>query len=162
MRLPGLLADTWRLLLARALRTIGWREWVALPAFGIGAIKAKVDTGARSSALHAHGLRIERRDGVDVATFVIQPRQRSASPSHPAEALVSGWRQVTTSAGHRELRPVIVTTVELMGVAWPIELTLTRRDAMGFRMLLGRRAVRRRFVIDPGRSFLAGRPNEIT
>ncbi len=144
--------------MARTLRTIGWREWVALPSFGIDAIKAKVDTGARSSALHAHGLRIEQRNGVDVATFAIHPRQRSASPSHSVEAPVAGWRHVTSSGGHRELRPVIVTTVELMAIEWPIELTLTRRDAMGFRMLLGRRAVRRRFLVDPGRSFLAGRP----
>ena len=141
----------------KALPTIGWREWLALPDFDIDAIKAKVDTGARSSALHAHGLRIEGRAGGEYALFDIHPIQRRSVPSRSVEALVIDHRTVTSSGGQRELRPVIVTDVEMMGRRFSIEVTLTRRDTMGFRMLLGRQAIRRRFLVDPGRSFLGGK-----
>lgn len=140
------------------LPVIGWREWIALPDFSVVAIKVKVDTGARSSALHAYGLRFERRNGEQIAVFEIHPVQRKAKPSIRAEAVVREWRKVTSSGGHHEVRPVVVTDVELLGRTWPVEVTLTSRDSMGFRMLLGRQAVRRRFVVDPGRSFVGGRP----
>lgn len=140
------------------LPVIGWREWLALPDFGIAAVKAKVDTGARSSALHAHGLSFEMRDGEEMALFEIHPVQRKPAPSFCVEAVVVDRRRVTSSGGQQEIRPVIIAQVELMDRKWPIELTLTRRDAMGFRMLLGRQAVRRRFVVDPGRSYLGGGP----
>jgi len=143
---------------SRDLPVIGWREWLALPDFGIAAVKAKVDTGARSSALHAHGLRFEMRDGVEIALFEIHPVQRKSTPSLSVEAVVVDRRRITSSGGQQEIRPVIIAQVELMERKWPIELTLTKRDAMGFRMLLGRQAVRRRFVVNPGRSYLGGRP----
>ena len=138
--------------------SIGWREWVGLPELGVANIKAKLDTGARSSALHAHELeRFRRKDG-DWVRFVIHPIQRETRHTIHATAKVVDDRPVRNSGGAVERRPVIVTTVALSGVEWRIELTLTKRDEMGFRLLLGREAIRRRFLVDPGRSFLHGRP----
>ena len=98
------------------------------------------------------------KDGVEIALFEIHPVQRKSAPSLSVEAVVVDRRKITSSGGQQEIRPVIIAQVELMDRKWPIELTLTKRDAMGFRMLLGRQAVRRRFVVDPGRSYLGGRP----
>lgn len=137
--------------------TLGWREWAALPDLGVTAIKAKLDTGARTSSLHAFGLERYSKDGIDMVRFEVHPRQRSASGSHEVEAVVIDERWVKNSGGQRELRPVIETTVLIGDEKWPIELTLTRRDEMGFRMLLGRQALRGRILVDPGRSFRAGR-----
>lgn len=138
---------------------IGWREWAALPELGVPTIKAKVDTGARTSALHAFGLDYERNGhGADLVSFAVHPQQRSSAGSVPATAEVVGWRRVRSSNGIVEQRPVISTLLELGGDAFPIELTLTNRDEMGFRMLLGRAAIRRRYLVDPGRSFLTGGP----
>ena len=136
---------------------IGWREWVALPTLGIGAIKAKVDTGARSSSLHAIEIRKLWRDGKLVVRFKIHPNQRDAQTTIVAEADVLEYRSVKSSGGHETHRPVIRTDVELMGRRWPVELTLVSRDAMGFRMLLGRQAIRGRFLVDSEHSYLAGR-----
>ncbi len=136
---------------------IGWREWIAMPDLGIDALKAKVDTGARSSALHASDLERAWRDGVPWVRFSLHPLQRHTHPTVWAEAPVIDERPVRSSSGRSEVRPVILTTVTLGGEAWQVELTLTRRDSMGFRMLLGRQAVRGRFLVDPGRSYLAGR-----
>ena len=137
---------------------IGWREWVALPDLGVTRIKAKIDTGARSSALHAFDLERFRRRGHDMVRFAIHTLQRSSKRIIVAEADMLDERNVRSSNGVHALRPVILTRVELLGESWPIELTLATRDEMGFRMLLGRQAVRGRFLIDPGRSYLAGRP----
>lgn len=136
---------------------IGWREWVALPEFGVPSIKVKVDTGARTSSLHAFELEEFRRGSRDYVRFKIHPEQRNARHEVVAEARVEEWRNVKPSSGHVERRPVIETSLELMGVVWDVELTLTRRDQMGFRMLLGRQALRGRFVVDPGISFQNGR-----
>lgn len=144
----------------RPVDIIGWREWVALPALGCEAIKAKVDTGARSSSLHAFDLELYvAEDGGQRVRFEIHPLQRSRRSAIEVDAPVAETRVVRNpgGGGREELRPVIVTPVRLRGEAWPIELTLTRRDAMGFRMLLGRQAIRGRFLVDPGRSFTAGR-----
>jgi len=138
----------------KALPTIGWREWVALPDLGIEAIKAKVDTGARSSALHAFGLALFERDGTRWARFEIHPLQGITQNTVEVVAEVVAERDVRSSNGRRELRPVICTDIGLMGQRWPIEITLTNRDEMGFRMLLGRQAVRRKFLVHAGRSFL--------
>lgn len=137
--------------------TIGWREWVALPELGVDAVKVKVDTGARSSALHAFDVRSFERSGLEYVRFTLHPRQRDATMSIEAECRVVARRWVTTSSGHRTRRPVIRTVVELLGQTWPIEVTLTNRDAMGFRMLLGRQAIRRRFLVDVSRSYLGGK-----
>ena len=139
---------------------IGWREWVGLPDLGVPRIKVKVDTGARSSAVHAFGVEYFERDGSDWVRFELHPRQRSDRTTVTAEAELLDRRPVRSSNGKQELRPVIVTHAVLLGRRFPIELTLTNRDAMGFRMLLGREAVRRRFLIDPGLSYAGGRPRK--
>jgi hypothetical protein len=136
---------------------IGWREWVAFPEFGGVVTKAKVDTGARTSSLHAQHVRVVERDGRRLVEFELHPLQRNSKTTISAVAPFLEFRRVTSSTGHISLRPVVLVTIELMGIAWPIELTLASRDQMGFRMLLGREAVRDRFVIDAGRSYLAGR-----
>ncbi|MEQ8764595.1 MAG: RimK/LysX family protein [Planctomycetota bacterium] len=138
--------------------TIGWREWVALSELGVDGTKAKIDTGARSSALHAFELELTQRHGREYVRFQIHPIQRDAKTSIWAEARVHDKRRVKNSGGRIELRVVIRTPVRLMGEEFEIDLTLTRRDAMGFRMLLGREAVRGRFLINPGRSFLSADP----
>ncbi|MGM0556668.1 MAG: ATP-dependent zinc protease [Myxococcota bacterium] len=134
---------------------IGWREWIALPELGIERIKAKVDTGARSSALHAIRIEEFERDGDDWVRFQVHPKQRDASETVACEYPVHDRRSVRSSVGHQQNRIVIRPKVEVMGRAFPIDLTLTNRDAMGFRMLLGREATRGRFLVDPGASFLA-------
>lgn len=136
------------------LPIIGWREQVALPDLGIPEVKAKIDTGARSSALHAVDVQTFEREGKPMVRFKVHPYQRNASRTVTAEAELIDRRQVRNSGGHAQVRPVIKTTLELNGYAFPIELTLTDRDVMGFRMLLGRQAVRRRFLVDAGKSFL--------
>ncbi len=140
----------------KASALVGWREWVGLPELGVERIKAKIDTGARSSTLHAFELTSHREDGIDVVRFRIHPLQRSSKVSVEAVAELIDERSVRNSGGHAEMRPVILTEVEIGGQRWPIELTLTRRDAMGFRMLLGRQAIRGRFAVDPGASFVSG------
>lgn len=128
-----------------------------MPDLGVDAIKVKLDTGARTSSLHAFDMKRYRRDGVEMVRFEIHPEQRSREPRVHAEAEVADERWVRNSGGHRELRPVIETPVRIGKDTWTIELTLTRRDEMGFRMLLGRQALRRRAVVDPGSSYRAGR-----
>ena len=137
--------------------TLGWREWLSLPELGVPWIKVKLDTGARSSALHAFDLERFRRADADWVRFVVHPLQRDTQRTIGAEGRLIDERVVRNSGGREELRPVIETGIELLGRRWPIELTLTRRDVMGFRMLLGRQALRGRAVVDPGRSYLAGR-----
>jgi hypothetical protein len=137
---------------------VGWREWLALPALGIARIKVKVDTGARSSSLHAYDVEVFRRKGRDMVRFEVHPLQRRSTPSVVAEAELHEMRRVRSSTGHETLRPVIVTPIEFDGRTWDVELTLANRDEMGFRMLLGRQALRRRALVDPGRSYYGGRP----
>lgn len=139
---------------------IGWREWVALPDLGVEAIKAKIDTGARSSSLHAFEVERFEREGVATVRFVLHPRQRSSGEAvGPIEAPIHTEKLVRNPGGREEIRPVIRTTVVWNHVEFEVELNLTRRDEMGFRMLLGRQAVRRRFLVDPGRSFLGSIPD---
>lgn len=140
------------------LPVIGWREWISLPDLGVDAIKVKVDTGARSSSLHAIKLKVSERDGEKWVQFQINPEQHKTSNKIKAEAKILEFRAVRSSNGVTEMRPVIKTTVELLGLAWPIELTLSNRDEMGFRMLLGRQAFREKFYVDAGGSFYGGRP----
>lgn len=139
------------------LPVLGWREWCGLPDLGVPRVKAKIDTGARSSSLHAFDVEMLKRQGQTFVRFKIHPRQRNDSYIIETEAEVLEVRSVRSSNGEVADRPVIVTHVELMGERWPIELTLANRDAMGFRMLLGREALRRRFLVDSGRSYLAGK-----
>jgi hypothetical protein len=136
------------------LPTIGWREWLALPDLGIGRIKAKVDTGARSSSLHAFEVEVLGEGKHPLVRFKVHPIQRDSVTIVQCTARLHEYRQITSSSGHRELRPIVKTTILLAEGTWPIELTLSSRDEMGFRMLLGREAIRGRFVVDPNRSYL--------
>lgn len=121
-------------------------------------IKAKIDTGARSSSLHAFGIQSFTREGVELVRFSVHPWQRSESSSVDVEAEVIDWRSIRSSSGQSEDRPVILTDLRIGGDVHPIEVTLANRDEMGFRMLIGREGMRRRFVVDPARSYLAGKP----
>jgi hypothetical protein len=137
-----------------SLPVIGWREWVGLPELEIPAVKAKIDTGARTSALHAVNLERFQRRGKPWVRFEVHPHQRDLENSVIVEAVVIDERTIRNSGGHAEHRPVIKTKVEIGESVAEIELTLTNRALMGFRMLLGREAVRHRFLVDPGDSFL--------
>lgn len=137
--------------------TVGWREWVRLPELLDGAwVKAKVDTGARTSAIHAWDVRTEERDGETWVRFQLHPRQRDDTLVIDAAAPLLEQREIRSSNGDIEVRPVIETTVVIGGIARRVELTLTKRDQMGFRMLLGRTAMARGLLVDPGSSYLLG------
>lgn len=137
---------------------IGWREWVALPELGVDWIKAKIDTGARSSSLHAIDLEPFRRRGKSMIRFGVHPVQRDFKRIVATEAEILEYRWVKSSDGRGSERPVILTPIAWNGLSWEIELTLARRDEMGFRMLLGRQAIRGRVLVDSGHSYCGGTP----
>jgi hypothetical protein len=137
---------------------LGWREWVQLPDWNVAHLKAKVDTGARTSSLHAFDLEWFEQDGTPWVRFHIHPWQRSTADTVAASAEVVTTRNIRSSSGAIEHRPVVRTVITLAGIPVRAEVTLTRRDQMGFRMLIGREAIRRRFLVDPGASYLGGRP----
>lgn len=135
------------------LPVIGWREWIALPDLGVDAIKVKVDSGARTSALHAFEIERYRARGRDRVRFQVHPQQRKSLSAIAASALLLDVRQVKSSNGAVSERMVISTRITLLDQTFPIELTLSSRDEMGFRMLLGREAIRGRFLVDAARSY---------
>lgn len=138
-------------------RIIGWKEWLSLPDLGIPAIKAKIDTGARTSALHTFKLEEFSAGDQRMVRFGIHPLQRRLDIELLCEAPLIGRRRVKSSSGQVETRYLIETTASLHNMQWPIKITLTNRDSMMFRMLLGRTALERRFVIEPDRSYVSGR-----
>lgn len=140
-----------------AQTAIGWREWAAFPELGVARIKAKIDTGAKTSAVHAFRVRTVERDGELWAEFFLHPLQKRKRPEVRCEAPVVDRRRIRSSNGAVEERLVVRTVLRLGGRRWRIDLTLANRDEMGFRLLLGRDALRRKFVIDPGASFLLGK-----
>ncbi len=133
---------------------IGWREWASLPLLGIPKIKAKIDTGARTSALHAFSLHPFVENGKHKIRFDIHPLQRNTDEIITCQADIIDKRWVTDSGGHQEERYVIETMISIAGQTWSIEITLTERETMLFRMLLGRSALRKRFIVNPARSFM--------
>ena len=135
---------------------LGWREWLALPELNIPAIKAKVDTGARTSALHAFFVEPFEKNGLQMVRFGVHPLQKRLDLEIICEAEVKDFRSVSDSGGHREMRYVIETVVQLGALSKKIEMTLTNRDNMKFRMLLGRTAMNGLQVL-PDKSYLTGR-----
>ena len=138
--------------------TIGWREWAALPELGIAAIKAKIDTGARTSALHAFQVESYEESGIRMVRFGIHPIQKRSDVVRYCSAKVVDRRWVSDSGGHREKRWVIETPIRMGDVEWRVELTLTNRDSMLFRMLLGRTGMGKVFLVRPDASYLLGKP----
>lgn len=136
--------------------TVGWREWIALPDLGIRAVKAKLDTGARSSTLHVVTVEVVAGLRGPIVRFTVLPHQRDPSVAVRAQAPLVELRDVPTPTGDVERRPVIRTRVVLAGTPYRTELSLTRREDLGFRVVLGRRALRRRFLVDPDHSFAGG------
>ena len=144
----------------RSRSLIGWREWVTFPEFSNARVKAKIDTGAKTSAIHAGNIALTEQDGVTFVTFTIFPNQRDIGHAIPCRAPLINRRPITNSGGRKEDRFVVRTTIRLGAHAWPIEVSLTSRASMGFRMLLGRNALKGRFLVVPDRSFLEGRDIE--
>jgi hypothetical protein len=136
--------------------TIGWREWVSLPQLGVATVKAKVDTGARTSSLHTAAVEPFVEDGRQRVRFVLHPLQETQNVELVCEADVVDFRAITNSGGAREERYVIRTPIRIGTELWPIEISLANRETMTFRMLLGRTALRDHLLIDAGRSYLTG------
>lgn len=136
---------------------IGWQEWCTLPKLHIPAIKAKIDTGAKTSALHAAEIHPFHRHGELYVHFVVHPLQRTLKFETHCTALVIDQRTVMNSGGHKELRYVITTVIKLGQMSWNIEMTLTNRDPMKFRMLLGRDALKDHVIIEPGKILCQGK-----
>lgn len=144
----------------KALTTIGWREWCVLPELGLPAIKAKVDTGARTSCLHAFQIDPYQKDDKQWVRFGIHPHQDDNETEIYCDAEVIDERDVRDSGGHKEKRYVISTNLLLAGQEWAIELTLTNRDSMLFRMLLGRTAMSGKILVNPKKSYLLGKTDK--
>jgi hypothetical protein len=139
------------------LSVIGWREWVALPELKIDQIKCKVDTGAKTSALHAFFVEPFKKSGCEYVRFGMHPVQKNSDTEVICTSKVHDQREVTDSGGHREKRYVILTTIKLGQHNWQAEVTLTDRETMLFRMLLGRDAIKNQFIVNPARSYLIGK-----
>lgn len=140
----------------KELLTVGWREWVRLPELNLPPIKVKVDTGARTSALHAFDIKPFVENGKDRIEFSVQPIQRNKKIIQVCQADVFDQRIVSDSGGHRETRWVIQTMLTIGGHSWPIEVTLTARNSMRFRMLLGRTALENRALVNVSESYFFG------
>lgn len=136
---------------------LGWQEWCALPALRIPAIKTKVDTGAKTAALHASDIELFHKHGESFVRFTIHPLQRIQTIQQHCTAPVVDQRWITNSGGHKELRYIIHTTIRLGALSWEIEISLTNRDPMVFRMLLGRNALKGHSIVDPGKILCQGR-----
>lgn len=144
-----------------SLRMVGWREWLSIPALDIPHIKAKVDTGARTSALHTFDLEIYEADcGERRVRFKVHPSQDNSDYVVECDCSVTSEKSVRDSGGHEEIRPFIRVPVTLGDLTWDIEFSLTNRENMKFRMLLGRTAMEDRILVNPAASFLFGKPQK--
>ena len=143
---------------SKTLHVLGWREWAKLPKLGISRIKIKVDTGAKTSSIHVSKFKIYYSNLKPMVRFSVHPLQRNSKLTVQCTAELIDQRWVKTSSGHSTWRPVIKTEIQFGSICFPIELTLADRDLMGYRMLLGREAIRNRFVVDPSHAYLFGKP----
>ncbi len=144
----------------RTVTTIGWREWIDLPELGINNVRAKIDTGARTAALHAEDIEAFERDGEDWVRFALASTE-PAGEWRICEAPVADVRAIKNTSGVPEERYIINTSMRLGGRRWRIDVSLANRAQMGFELILGRTSIRRRkLVVNPGRSFLAGAPKK--
>ena len=137
---------------------VGWREWVGMPELGVKRIKAKIDTGASSSSLHAFDIEINDHLEHPQVKFKIQPLQNNRSVVIQAQSPIFDFRKVKSSNGQTTTRPVIRTTISIFQLRYKIDVTLFDRAKMGFRMLIGREALRGRFLVDSALSYCAGKP----
>lgn len=138
-------------------KLVGWQEWCTLPKLNLPAIKAKIDTGAKTSALHAWDIETFHRHGELYVHFTLHPIQRDVQITRICSARVIDERIVMNSGGQKERRYVIYTPLSLGDITWNIEISLTNRDAMAFRMLLGRDALKGHLVVDPGKKLCLGK-----
>jgi hypothetical protein len=141
---------------------LGWREWISLPQLNLPAIKAKIDTGAKTSALHAFYVEPYQKESVDMVKFFIHPIQANDDFQVECHAAILDQRKVVDSGGHKEMRYVVESLISIGDKSWPIELSLTNRDTMRFRMLLGRRAMEYCALVEPSASYLNGKLNPQT
>lgn len=140
---------------------IGWREWACLPELDISAIKVKIDSGAKTSSIHAENLSFSKSKGKEFVRFDLYPLQKNKRKKVRTRSEVIDWRTVRSSNGQAHKRPVIETDLCLGPYCFPIEVTLADRDLMGFRMLLGRKAIEKRYLIDVQKSFLQETANQV-
>ncbi len=136
---------------------VGWREWLSLPDLGITRVKAKIDTGARTSALHTFFIEPYHENGLTMVRFGVHPLRKRQQPELICNAPVHDQRSISDSGGHREERYIIQTAIRLGCCLRTIEISLTNRENMRFRMLLGRSAMHKVLVL-PDQSYLCGRP----
>lgn len=141
----------------KPLITIGWKEWCALPDLYLPAIKAKIDTGAKTSTLHATNIRVLQQEGVDYVEFLADPVQHMPNIKRRCVARLADQRYIMNSTGHREKRCVIKTQLVLGSLAWEVEVTLTDRELLSYRMLIGRDAIRGHVMINPAKTHCQGR-----
>ncbi len=137
---------------------VGWREWLCLPTAGVDWIKTKIDTGARTSSIHAFDQQELERNGERWVRFSVHPWQATDEDAVTVERPLLEMRTVRSSSGHAEERPLVHLDLVLAGRTVTAEVTLSRRDEMGFRMLVGREALAQGFLVDPAQSYLGGRP----
>ena len=138
---------------------IGWREWISLPELGIRHTKAKIDTGARSSSLHAFEIEPFEKDGEEFVRFKVHPIQRRDDIVVTCDSKIHDRRHIRSSSGQSSERYVVRTAIAWAGERWQVDLTLADRALMGFRMLIGREAVRGRMLVEPGQSYFGPRPS---